>query len=58
MISFIRLTLLFALGLFRVSATDAYLLDTAGLSNTEENYLIGTLQGIVRAMTPRANQRQ
>jgi hypothetical protein len=49
----LQLAVSLALGVSQASATTAYLLDTSGLANTEENYLIGTLQGIVNRDSPR-----
>ena len=51
--SFLQLAVVITLSMCNTSATNAYLLDTAGLANTEENYLIGTLQGIVNRDAPR-----
>ncbi|MEY4242772.1 MAG: hypothetical protein RLZZ245_357 [Verrucomicrobiota bacterium] len=52
-ITFLQLAAVLAIGAFDASASPAYLLDTSGLANTEENYLIGTLQGIVNRDAPR-----
>ena len=52
-IALFLITAFFALGVHPASATSAYLLDTAGLTNTEECYLVGTLQGIVNRDAPR-----
>ncbi len=53
-----RFTILAAMAVMLTSpqtilATPAYLLDTAGLGNVEELYLVGALQGIVNRDAPR-----
>lgn len=52
-IALLQLTFLFAFGALTASGNTAYLLDTAGITNTEELYLLGTLQGVVNRDAPR-----